>query len=307
MKGKCVKKGVHVNGHNMSVRVAGWGEPVILVHCSSSSNAQWGSLTETLSGEFSVFAPDQWGCGQSDSRPGKGAFTLAEEAGPIIDILKHIGVPAHVVGHSYGGGVALHIALEQPHLVRSLTLVEPSVFHLLKRGIPTDRALFSEIFDVAETIRNAVAARDPHTGMNHFVDYWNGARAWARMPKNTRDELVQRLDKVALDFQALFDEPADLNDYAELSHPTLILCAERSPEPSRRIVEMLVRAMPNARAELVSGAGHMSPITHPDDVNRAIRLHLLRYRAFYPSRITMRSIANQPEWRHEYAQSHLQF
>lgn len=278
MKNIHMKKNIHTNGNSVSVRAAGWGDPALLIHSSSSSSAQWGSLIDSLRDEFCVIAPDQWDCGQSDSRPCKGAFTLAEEAAPIIAVLKYIDVPAHVVAHSYGGGVALHIARQWPLLIRSLTLIEPSAFHLLKNGVPADRAEFDEISNIAETVWNAVANGDSRAGTAHFVDYWNGEGAWAATPENTRGKLIHRLDKVALDFQALFDEPADLDDYARISHPTLILCGERSPAPSIRIVEKLAQAMPNARAEHISGANHMSPMTHPDDVNRAIRLHLLRYR-----------------------------
>jgi pimeloyl-ACP methyl ester carboxylesterase len=184
----------------------------------------------------------------------------------------------HLVGHSYGGGIALRIARKRPDLVRSLTLVEPSCFHLLRGGHALDRALFGEIARLADDVKDAVASGDYWRGMGRFVDYWNGPGAWQEMPHETKMKLSQRLSKVVLDFRALFEEPANLAAYAALTMPTLILCGERSPGPSRRIVDMLVSAMPRARLAPIAGAGHMSPMTHPDPVNAAIAGHL-RHRA----------------------------
>ena len=255
---------------------AGAGDPALLIHCSSACGSEWHGLCEALSGDFQLIAPDQWGCGKSDPWTGRGTFSLAEEAAPILDIIYRLGTPVHLVGHSYGGGVALRIARKRPDLVRSLTLVEPSCFHLLRRGHALDRALFGEITRVAEDVKDAVASGDYWRGMARFVDYWNGEGAWEAMPHGTRLKLSQRLAKVVLDFRALFEEPATLAAYAALTTPTMVLCGERSPGPSRRIVDMLVSVMPRARLVPIADAGHMSPMTHPEPVIAAIAEHLRR-------------------------------
>lgn len=252
----------------------GAGDPVLLLHCSSACGSEWRSLSDTLGGDFRQIAPDQWGCGKSHPWTGRGAFTLAEEAAPILDIIYRIGNPVHLVGHSYGGGIALCVARKRPDMIRSLTLVEPSCFHLLCDGHAADQALFGEIAGVASDVKEAVSSGDYWGGMAQFVDYWNGPGAWQAMPHATCMKLCQRLGKVVLDFRALFEEPATLASYAALTMPTLILCGERSPGPSRRIVEMLLSAMPRARLERIPGAGHMSPMTHPDFVNAVIQDHL---------------------------------
>lgn len=249
----------------------GSGDPVVLVHCSSASGSQWRALSASLAGRFRCIVPDQWQCGGSDPWHGRTAFSLAEEAAPILAIIDRIGEPVHLVGHSYGGGVALRVAREHPHMIRSLTLIEPSAFHLLRRGA---RALFREISGVARHVERAVAGGDYWQGMARFVDYWSGTGAWEAMAHDLRARLCQRLPKVVLDFRALFDEPATLDDYRRLDMPTLLVCGTRSPGPSRRIVGMLAGALPRAGATHVAGAGHMSPLTHVDAVNAAIIAHL---------------------------------
>ncbi len=266
------------DGARLNVNTTGWGDPTFLFHCSASSGSQWRGLSKGFGGKFCAIAPDQWACGGSDKWPGTGAFSLAEEAAPMIDIIDHLDAPIHLVGHSYGGGLALHIARVRPQIVRSLTLIEPSSFHLLRRGDAGDRTLFGEISRIADAVREAIAQSEHHAGMARFLNYWNGAGTWAAMSVRARDKAAKGLEKVAFDFQALIEEPVGLPAFTRLSHPTLILCGENSPAPSKHIVEMLGAAMPNARIERIAGANHMSPITHPKEVNRAISAHLQRYR-----------------------------
>lgn len=250
------------------------GEPVLLLHCSSASGAEWDSLCAVLGGVFRTIVPDQWGCGNSPAWTGRSTFTLAQEAAPVLDILDTLGEPVHLVGHSYGGGVALHIARTRPDRVKSLTLIEPSCFHILRDGDSENGELFREIAGVADGVKAAVASGDYWGGMEAFVDYWNGTGAWAEMHHKAKMTLSQRLGKVVLDFHALFEEPARLADYARLTMPALILCGERSPGPSKKIVAMLASALRQARVERIPGAGHMSPFTHADAVNRHVHGYL---------------------------------
>lgn len=254
----------------------GRGEPVVMIHCSSATKAEWQSLCETLNADFQSFAVDQWGCGQRAPWTDKGEFNLVSEAAPIIELIRNIGTPVHLVGHSYGGGVALRIARELPQLIRSLTLVEPSSFHLLKEGNTDDQTLLQEIIDVAEAVNEAVSSGNYWGGTGTFVDYWSGEGTWDAMPHKLQMTLSQTLGKVILDFAALLNEPALLEDYATITCPTLILCGERARRPSRRIVRMLAGTMPAAYVQEVAGAGHMSPLTHPETVNDLIREHLYR-------------------------------
>lgn len=248
------------------------GEPVVMIHCSAANGREWDALSARLGASYRKLVSDQWGCGESPAWMGQAAFTLAHEAEPISALINCVGTPVHLVGHSYGGGVALRIARMNPEKVKSLTLVEPSSFHILRDGGTED--LFAEIAGVAGRITTAFTSGGYWEGMAGFVDYWNGAGTWEAMPHKARMKSCQRLSKVALDFHALFEEPARIGDYATLAMPTLLLLGERSPGPSRKIVEMLANAMPKARVEHIAGAGHMSPFTHAEDVNRRILAHL---------------------------------
>jgi pimeloyl-ACP methyl ester carboxylesterase len=253
----------------------GSGDPVVMIHCSSACARQWRGLCETLNADFRSIAVDQWGCGKSDPWSGHTEFTLTSEAAPIVNVILKIGTPVHLVGHSYGGGVALKIAQENPELVLSLTLIEPSSFHLLA-GDPRDSGILSEITTLADAVTDAVSTGNYWEGAEQFVDYWGGAGTWAEIPRKLQNGLCQTLGKVILDFRALLNEPTEIGDYANITCPILVLCGEYARSPSRRIVEILANALQRVTLQMIPQAGHMSPVTHPDEVNNSILDHLYR-------------------------------
>jgi pimeloyl-ACP methyl ester carboxylesterase len=253
--------GVHVEYHEQ-----GTGEPVLLLHSSGGSNAQWRALVERLSDRFRVIAPDLYGYGASAHWPGRGPFSLAQEAEIAHALLGRLGEPAHLVGHSYGGAVALHVARLRSDLLRSLTVIEPVAFHLL-----SDR---SEIIEVAESVMRALACGDYAGGLRCFVDYWSGPGAWDAVPAAKRDAMAPRLAKIALDFHATLNEPARLEDFRNLPLPTLVLHGACSPSPTRSICELLAAVLPDSQITAIEGAGHMAPLTHREAINALIAAHL---------------------------------
>jgi len=265
--------GFDIGGTRIEFLEQGSGDPVILLHSSASSGAQWRSLVETLRDRYRVLAPDFYGCGGTGTWR-DGWFSLADEAEIVDALLRRAGGRAHLVGHSYGGAVALHVARRHSHAVRSLTLIEPVAFHLLRDDDSFNAASFAEILAVAGRLRLALADGDGEGGMARFVDYWSGAGAWARIPVAKRPALSARLEKVVLEFQATFEEPTRLQDFWALFMPTLLVQGSASPLPARHICTQLSRVLPDVRHEIVSGAGHMLPVTHAGQVNPLIAAHL---------------------------------
>ena len=282
---------IEIGGTHVEYCEQGSGEPVLLLHSSGSSSAQWRALIERLSARFRVVAPDLYGYGGTALWPGRGPFHLAHEAEIACALLGRIGEPAHVVGHSYGGAAALHLARLRSDLLRSLAVIEPVAFHLLRGGDGTDALALGEISEVAATVARSLASGDYLGGYGRFVDYWGGASAWAGVPAAKRDALAARLVKVTLDFHATLNEPARPDDFRMLALPTLIVQGRRSPLPTRRICELLARALPEVRMKTIDGAGHMAPMTHRNEVNDLVVAHLEANRAARRSSGAMLQVA----------------
>jgi len=249
-------------------------EPIVLLHCSGSSGAQWRTLAPLLGARYSVLTPDLIGYGAAAPWSGRGGFSLAREAAAVRSLLGRLDEPAHLVGHSYGGAVALHIARTRPELVRSLTLVEPSAFHLLRNGDATDLAALREITAVAADASAALAIGDYGTGFGLFIDYWSGPGCWAELAPEKRAAFAPQLAKVVLDFHALFSEPADIEDVCDIALPTLLVQGGCTTLPSRCVCARLRMALPEGSFRVVQGAGHMLPMTHRDQVNALIAEHI---------------------------------
>lgn len=246
-------------------------ETVVLLHSSGSAGAQWRALAARLSPGYRVIAPDLYGYGGTAPWRGDRSFSLDAEAELVIALLEQADGWGHLVGHSYGGAVALHVAGRHRDRLRSLTLIEPVAFHLLKG---TDAAAFAEITDVAGHVVRALACGAHMDGFGRFVDYWSGPGAWAAVPADKRSAMAARLPKVALDFHATLNESAGLEAFRGMSVPTLLLRGAVSPRPTRRICELLAGTLPAARLDTVPGAGHMAPVTHRDFVNARVAAHV---------------------------------
>jgi pimeloyl-ACP methyl ester carboxylesterase len=246
----------------------------VLLHASASSSAQWRSLAGALAGSREVAAPDLRGYGNTPRWAGTGPFRLADEAAPLLALLDRVEGPVDLIGHSYGGAVALHLARTRPQAVRRLVLIEPVAFHLLRDGDADDAAGLKEFVDTADEVRNAHALGRPDDAARIFVDYWNGEGAWSRLPAEKRTPVTAALPKLAQEIEAVLGEPAGARDMRHVHAPVLLLQGAETRLSARRVSQRLVRSLPVVSHKVVPGAGHMLPLTHRDAVNRLIVGHL---------------------------------
>ena len=253
--------------------------PVIALHCSGAGAAQWRQLGAVLDSRYGLITPEHYGCDSVGPWSGEHAFTLADEAARTIGIIDRSDCKVHLVGHSYGGGVALRAALERPNRIASLTLYEPSAFHLLKAMGARGAVALAEIQAVATRIADGVVTGDYRGGVSSFVDYWGGPGAWAALRPSVQAALIRWTPKAPLDFRALIDEPTPASAYGDLRFPALIMRGEHAPAPTRLIADTLPTLMPSARLVVIPGAGHMGPLTHAPDVNAVIERHITESQA----------------------------
>ncbi len=265
---------IELDGARIALMEHGAGAPVVALHCSASAKEQWRALAELIGGEFQLLAPDLYGYGESDDWPGRRPLSLADEAAIVTAIMERCDGPIDLIGHSYGGAVALRAALQHGSRINSLTLIEPVAFYLLRAGDAADRAHLDEVREVAERVGQGVASGDFHGGMRGFIDHWNGDGSWAALNPTVQTELARRLTKVALDFWAIRNEETRLDAYRALEMPTLMVRGAQAPAPPKAVTRLLAETIPGARLEIIAHAGHMSPVTHADAVNAAIAAHL---------------------------------
>ena len=185
------------------IEQTGDGPPVVCFHCSTSSSKQWQPLIQILSGKYTVIAVDLYGYGKTPPWPGENRLTLEDEAKLVDYVFKQCDSPAILIGHSYGGAVAMTAALMYPGCVKGLVIYEPALFNLLFE----DKESFSsvaEILSVERTVNGMLMAGKRDEASRHFVDYWSGVDAFDRLPDWQRNAIMDRMEKGLMDFDAAF-------------------------------------------------------------------------------------------------------
>ena len=254
-------------------RESGRGAAVVCLHSSASSSAQWRPLMDRLGCRYRTLAADLYGSGKSPTWPGPRLLTLADEVALLEPVFAAAGPRCHLVGHSYGGAVALAAALARPERIESLVLFEPVLFSLLVAEDP-EQAAAREITAVRDDTIAALERGDPCASGERFVDYWMEAGAWAAMPPPRRDAIAALMSTVKGEWQAVFGEPTPLAAFADLDVPVLYLTASASPASGRGVARLLTKVLPRVTPVEIDGVGHMAPVTHPDRVNALIERHL---------------------------------
>lgn len=248
---------------------------VIALHCSGGGASQWRHLTEALLGCYDVAAPEHYGHEACEQWGGEHTFCLADEAARSIAMIDGCDdATVHVVGHSYGGGVALAVALARQKRIGSLALYEPSAFNLLRHMGERGVEAFAEIAVVARIIGHDVLVGDCRSAVAAFVDYWNGPGSWSALRPAVRSALIRSAPKLPLEFRALMDDPTPAEAYAALKCPVLLMRGEHAPLPTRTVWEGLREILPFTRSAIIDGAGHMGPVTHKAEVSALIVRHI---------------------------------
>jgi pimeloyl-ACP methyl ester carboxylesterase len=254
---------------------------VICLHSSGGSGGQWRTLAVALAGDFDVQTPDLYGHG------GGPAWRGAPEDIVAADTARIAGLAAgsreiHLVGHSYGGAIALRVALQMPGAVASVCVYEPVAMRILFDFNPRHRAA-AEVADVARQIRRELNGGSMERAAQRFVDYWSGRSQWAEFDAERRSTIVRCMPAVADQFVSLARDRYRLPDYGRLGSPVLFLSGRQTRSSTRRIGELLRYAMPHVDSATMSGMGHLGPLSHPQTVARSIESFIRRHSSAAPA------------------------
>jgi pimeloyl-ACP methyl ester carboxylesterase len=253
--------------------IYGAGPETVLLHAGGSSGAQWRKTAACLEDRYRLIMPDFIGFGDTDGWPGPDGPSHDDQADLVASLIaRQCAGPVHLVGHSFGGAVAVRLALARPKMVRRLVLIEPVLMPLLNLAEQPD--IFAQYATLANTfIDNGRAGRDEEAWRN-FIDYRNGAGTWAGLSDKARARFLGQTKQIVDTYVSNLADPTTLEDVRSMTIPTLVLCGENTTEPDRAVTQILHRTLPASQYRIIAGAEHMSPLTHPEPVADAIAAHL---------------------------------
>jgi pimeloyl-ACP methyl ester carboxylesterase len=232
------------NGVHTYYETNGSGDPLLLLHGGLSSADDMGMQTPALAEHYRVIVPERRAHGRTADV--EGPITYEVMAEDTIALMEALGArPAHLVGWSDGGNVALIVAIQRPELVRRVvTMGSNSTAAAYVDGV---RAMFDP--DAADSVipvlRGEWVARAPD-GPEHFP------------------VVVEKMLKCWFEDYAI-----PMSDLARIEAPTLLMVGDDDIVRWDHTVE-LFETIPNAQLASVPGASHLAPVEKADLVNRLI-------------------------------------
>lgn len=234
-----------VNGVRLYYEERGSGTPILGIHGGGSSAVFWEEAAERLSDLGRVIIYDRRGSNRSERPEPYERTSVREHADDALVLLRELDAePAVLVGRSYGGTIALDLALREPGSVLGIALLEAGP-HGLDAGYD---AWFAAVLAAAE---QAPSDRIGETVLREVFG------AWEELDEVWRT--VFTANGPALLAELRGGESTDNERFGDLRVPTLVVSAEASPEPLRAASGALGRAIPAARAVTVPGDHAIDP------------------------------------------------
>ena len=254
------------DGTRIAFRSVGSGPPVVIVHGGMGTSAGWGRVAAKLAERFEVFAFDRRGRGQSDD--GSRAYSFDRELEDLEAVLAVAGPGAALLGHSFGGAVALETARRaKPGQLRAVAVYEPAV------GVGAAIAP-----EQIERMQVLLAGGEPDAALDIAIAGLDAAGLVAadpRPPGARRPEAALALAAtVPRELRGVTAPGFAPDRYAALELPALVLVGTRSPDIQRRNCEQLATALPHAQLAKLEDLGHVAHTAAPLTVASAVTAFL---------------------------------
>lgn len=245
--------------------------PVVLIHAGVADRRMWDSLWSELTSERDVVKLDLRGFGESATRP-RGVLSPVDD---VLDTLAETGIGrSHLVGGSYGAGVAIEVALRRPELAASLLLSAPG------------GALIPEVTPDLRTFidaeRSALADDDLDGAVEANLTWWvDGPKRNAGEVDSAVRDLVREMQRRAFEVTADWDDieeseldPPALDRLAEIRVPTLVLLGALDLDAIRRAARRAADCIPNARHVEWPDTAHLPSMERPSEFLGLLRTWL---------------------------------
>jgi pimeloyl-ACP methyl ester carboxylesterase len=266
---------VRAGGQLVHVEQAGSGEPVVLLHGFGASTYSWRKVVPALAERYRVVAIDLNGFGYTQRPRSRESYTREGQAKLVMATMDALGIArAHLVGHSYGGGITLYLASRHPERFRSMVLVDSSA--------PTyandRRSRAAALRPLDALFVRTVALRPRAIRKALLRSFWDDSKVTPELVRAYFDRVA--VEGVGYAFYGL-TAPAPPGPPVELEKiaiPPLVVWGAHdeliSPESGRRAAARL----PHSEFVLLDGSGHLPMEEEPEALLGALLPFLERHR-----------------------------
>ena len=241
------------DGTRIAYERNGMGSPLVLIHGTGIDHAQWTSVMPRLAKDFTVYAVDRRGRGQSgDTEP----YAIQREFDDIAAVIDSVGGTVDVLGHSYGALCALEAALTTNH-IRKLALYEPPIYTTVEVSYPPDILnTINALIDAGESEELLLMLYELAQTPTEELDLIRSLPSWQARILTVHTIPREQMSAKNYTFEA--------ERFRDLTTPTLLLVGGESLPFYKAAIEALHASLPNTRVAALAGQGHQAMDTAPE-------------------------------------------
>ena len=250
-------------GVTLAYERVGAGPAVLLLHATLASTREMRPLAKRLASRFRVFSIDRRGSGQSRMHETvHGAVDVADHVDDLVELIASEGLgPVAVVGHSYGGCLALELAARQPELVEWAWVYEPPYAQVGPEDVRT------RLLDVGRVTAEAAASGGPRAAAMAFFAGVSGPGAAASLSPTARERIMREGGGAIADASLQGFEPEGLG---RIGCPVAVATGSNSDAFYVQIADALVDRIATAQRVCLDGVDHLAPIMEARTIARAV-------------------------------------
>lgn len=247
----------------------GDGPAVVFVHGLVMDHTMYEAQFEELPDRYRCIALDLRGHGHSDTPPGP--WSMQDSVDDVVAFIEDVGAaPCHLVGMSWGGMIAVRVAIRRPELVRSLVLIDTSAGSEDPQQGELRRTFFMEPIAAHGMTDELVAASIPILfGEKYQADGPAMAVYADRVKSMKREAIVEGL-------RAVLERDSVLDRLGQIRVPTLVIHGEQDASIAMSEAEAIANGIPGAELLRIPDSGHSAPLEAPDAVNEALATFFAR-------------------------------
>lgn len=244
---------VLANGVSLYYEEHGAGEAMVCIHGAGSSAAVWGDAVDALATRGRTIVYDRRASFRSE-RPEPYVTNVhehADDAAALIDVLA--AAPAGVIGRSYGGEIALDLALRYADRVRALALLEGG-----RKSLSEARMRW--LADLEKQVA-AAAEADMGTVGETLLRSVAGDATWEGLPEPAKQMFTVNGAAIVAELRGGAPD-VSAEQLGTIVHPTLLVAGRDTPRWVAEPTKLMAAAMPSARVEWIE-SGHLINPAHP--------------------------------------------
>ncbi|WP_171683019.1 alpha/beta fold hydrolase [Paenibacillus planticolens] len=245
----------HVNGvslyYELIPSARSSDETIVFLHGNGFNSSRWGHIIDGLKEDYHLLLVDLRGCGQSESIPGEVSWDLYTD--DLYALIEHLNIEAfHLLGHSFGGSLAVCFAARYPNLVKCLVLISINVLFPEDGNVVVENYIaLVEKYGIPYILQNFLVP-----SLTVFAFEHEEAQHLYNMYLNVSAEMYAKMFK-------LQNQQRPINELAAIQSPTLLLAGECDTVYPPSFQNMTSGLIPHSTFYVVPNAGNAVFIDQP--------------------------------------------